>query len=400
MSAITYTLNNNSYGFMLSPISQVLNVSIASASTHTTIAVLLAGTLAPVSIKLLKRFGLRWLMMASTLMMVLSFGASCFATKVWMFNVLGVMRGMGAGFCGSAIITIIIGNWFYSDYSFFTGIAMSASGLSSVIINPIISNTLEKYGYNAAFVLYALLAVIFSLPIIIFGRERPEELGAAPYINSKDTKKTESHDGEVCVYKAKSTLFVCIMLLTLISVSISAFVSHYPNVAEWKGFNGSVGTMILSAAMIGNVCSKLIGGALASRYGCKKTYIGLLSLTFAGLLLMLLGKSVFEVVLGAGISGTFGCFGAVMMPTLTKEIYGLRQYDKAFGLVSIGIGVSGSAFITIIGILYDINNSYTNAIILSCAVCVISIMLLILLKKLEDKSEKITPASSTAVPEK
>lgn len=388
MSAITFTLNNNSYGFMLSPISETLNVSIASASAHTTIAVLLAGILAPLSIRFFRRFGLRKLMLASSAMMVLAFGASCFATKVWMFNVLGIIRGVGAAFCGSAIITIIIGNWFYSEYSFFTGIAMSVSGLSSVLINPIISNTLEHYGYHATFVLYALLAVLFSLPILIFGREKPEELGIAPYISSKDDKKVEKSSEQVCAYKPKSILFAYVMLITLISVSISAFISHYPNIALWKGFGSSAGTMVLSAAMVGNVCSKLIGGALVSKFGCKKTYMGLLLFTLAGLLLMLFSKNVLTLVVGAGISGTFGCFGTVMMPTLTKEIYGLRQYDKAFGVVSIVMGVSSSSFITVIGILYDMNSSYVSSIILSCAICIVSVMMLILLKTVENRAEK------------
>ena len=386
IAASTIGMLTNPIGVFYTPVAAALGVGRGTFALHTSLCTLLAGFLSPFAAKMMKKVPVRLLLTFGIVLACGSTALMAFATNVWAFYALGLVKGMGFAFCTLMPVTAIIGNWFEARRGMATGIALAFSGLGGAIFSPMLTALIGSVGWEKTYLISAVIAVVLALPGLLTLHYTPEEIGLAPYGGQPRAPQTGGGETSTAARKANvigpALWFLC--FLTLFNTAITGIAQHFPGIAETWGMAGQVGATMISAGMVGNIVSKLLIGVLSDKIGPFAACTAMAVTNLAALaVLLLVAPASSAVALGAAFFyGAVYSISATGLPLLTRRIFG-ENYASAYSIVTIFTN-TGSAFaITLVGLAYDFTGTYTIAlvggILLDCA----NLILLTLLAKRE-----------------
>lgn len=390
IAASTIGMLTNPIGVFYTPVAAALGVGRGTFALHTSLCTLLAGFLSPFAAKMMKKVPIRLLLTFGILLSCGSTALMAFATNVWAFYALGLVKGVGFAFCTLMPVTAIIGNWFEARRGMATGIALAFSGLGGAVFSPMLTALISSAGWEKTYLISAVIAVALALPGLLTLHYTPEEIGLAPYGGQPRVPQTEGAGEGPAARKVNvfgpALWFLC--FLTLFNTAITGIAQHFPGVAETWGMAGQVGATMISAGMVGNIVSKLLIGVLSDKIGPFAACTTMACTNLAALaVLLLLAPASSAIALGAAFFyGAVYSVSATGLPLLTRRIFG-ENYASAYSIVTIFTN-TGSAFaITLVGLVYDFTGTYTIAlvggILLDCA----NLVLLALLSKREKTQE-------------
>jgi len=149
------------------------------------------------------------------------------------------------------------------------------------------------------------------------------------------------------------------------------------------GYSVTFAALMTSASMGALAVGKVILGRLFDRFGTKKAAFVACCCTLIGITAMIFCKVVAAlpfIVLGVGL----GCsFGAVCMPIITLNIFGMKDYNSIYGKLTAATNLGAAIAPILSGRVYDVSGSYTPIYV----VCVVitAIGLAVLMKVLPKK---------------
>ena len=88
--------------------------------------------------KLIRKYNYKKILLIGVLLSSVSTWMMSYSRSVYLFYILGILRGIGVGIGGMVPITVIITNWFDEKHGLATSLALSFSGLAGAIFSPII----------------------------------------------------------------------------------------------------------------------------------------------------------------------------------------------------------------------------------------------------------------------
>ena len=108
---------------------------------------------------------------------------------------------------------------------------------------------------------------------------------------------------------------------------------------------------------------------------CSCTLLGLVGMIFCTF-----RPALALIVLGVGL----GCsFGAVCMPIIVQNIFGMKDYNAVYGKLTACTGVGSAVAPMLSGWVFDISGSYVPIYI--AAACTVACAIVVLWKNLPDK---------------
>ena len=131
LAASSIGLCTNAIGVFYTPVAKSLKVlkgTLATALTSLKMS------------KVIKKYFYKEVLLIGV---ILSSGATwlmSYSTSVYLFYILGILRGIGVGIYGMVPITVVITNWFDKKHGLATSLALSFSGLSGAIFSPLLSS--------------------------------------------------------------------------------------------------------------------------------------------------------------------------------------------------------------------------------------------------------------------
>ena len=154
LAASSIGLCTNAIGVFYTPVAKSLKVLKGTFAMHATLSTLATAlTLLKIS-KVIKKYSYKKVLLIGV---ILSSGATwlmSYSTSVYLFYILGILRGIGVGIYGMVPITVVITNWFDKKHGLATSLALSFSGLSGAIFSPLfmdyllwLANDLSFHGY-------------------------------------------------------------------------------------------------------------------------------------------------------------------------------------------------------------------------------------------------------------
>ncbi len=173
------------YGFsaLFKPISEELGFTRAVTSVASSIGRLEGGFEAPISGWATDRYGPKWLIFGGVFVIGVGLILMYFIDSLWAFYVVwGVIVGTGANVALAIPLQTAIANWFVKR----RGIAMSTqmvfSGLSGVLVLPLIAWLITVYGWRITCVIGGVVMLVAGLPLVWFfvRQRRPEFYGLMP----------------------------------------------------------------------------------------------------------------------------------------------------------------------------------------------------------------------------
>ena len=223
----------------------------------------------------------------------------------------------------------------------------------------------------------AVFLAIFLAPSILFPITLdPRDFGLLPYGYGENTE-TETTKEEVVEEntntKGNTLVYILIVIYAIFTNIVVSLPQHLPSYATSLQYPESLGAMMLSMCLIGNISSKLALGALSDKLGGKTAILLIEVINALSIVLLILHMNQLFMYGGSVLLGFGYSTAAVGLPLLIKDLFGNQRFGKIYPVISF-IGTAMNALASsFVGVIYDMTGGYYVAliIILVLIICVI-----------------------------
>jgi len=167
---------------LIVPLEGEFQWSRATISFALGINLLLYGAIGPFAAAVMDRFGVRRTMILALATSAAGVALTAAMTEPWQLVLLwGCVVGLATGFIGAYLAAFIAARWFRTHEGLVVGILTSAYAAGQLVFLPTMAALVTHAGWR---IMSLVLAgtVLFLLPLLaLFMRDRPEDLGLAPY---------------------------------------------------------------------------------------------------------------------------------------------------------------------------------------------------------------------------
>ena len=306
---------------------------------------------------LVDRYGPRFLMAGSAIVLGVSLLLLSQTREVWQFVLFyGVIGAFSIPGLGYDVVSPTIAKWFIRQRGKATGIATAGLNVGAVALTPLILFLIQTFGWRTAwFCLGFVPILILAPPSLLWLRRQPEDLGMLPDGDTRpnpsagaDTAQTPDSqiaetkpetDGEVSWTTRQALRSPSFWLLTayevLAGMSIGALIIHRIPYATDLGFSAVQAGVSFGIYGVCAFAAKLVWGLLADR--CSIHLLAIIALVSSA-------ASIFAGVGAANVWQLYATFGAlygltggalvVIGPLLWAAHFGRRHLGTIKGIMS------------------------------------------------------------------
>ena len=326
-------------GLYTSAVTSALNIPRSLYSIGTSIRYTVQVIMGLFFGSLIQKFGMKRLVGVGMFSLCISIIIRYLTTNIIHHYIGCFFWGLGITFAGGTMASTIIRRWFDKDIGKYTGIVMSANGIggavSAQIITPFINNG-EVFGYRKAYLLSAIISLVFSCLVLFMMKEKPaanaEDAGPA-----KKKARGASWIGiEFSQAKKKSYFYLTFAMVFLTGISLQSVGTISIVYMQDLGFNATFIASIATVSSLVLTCAKIIMGFLYDKKGLRFTLLLCHICVLIGFLIKAnLRLSTLGMVLAmvATILGTIAQpLETVMLPLISNDLFGTASYTKVLGI--------------------------------------------------------------------
>jgi OFA family oxalate/formate antiporter-like MFS transporter len=298
----------------------------------------------------------------------------------------GLLAGTGIGF-GYAAATPPALKWFPpAKTGLIAGLVVSGFGLASVYIAPLAQYLLGIWGLQTAMLFFgvAFLIVVCGLAMLLVNPPAgyvPEGASAnAIQTGPSRNAKMDAMPSEMM----KTRTFYTIWFIYFIGAGAGLMVIG--SVAGMaKRSMGELAFLVVAILAVGNAGGRIIAGILSDKIGRRATLMIMLS--FQTILMLISipivgaekSSAVLLLLLATFIGFNYGT-NLSLFPSLTKDIWGLKNFGINYGIVFTAWGVGGFVMGRLSQMLVTYTGTYTSSFLTAAALLIISVFLAMTLR--------------------
>lgn len=322
----------------------------------------------------------------ATLLTSVGFFLYSLATTMPGYIVGAVFAGAGYGLGGMVVVTLITRRWFATGVGAAVGIATMGSGMSSLLLSPIVARIIEGTSLTWGFRFESLIAFILGVIIFALLRDTPAQLGLEPYhkksgLLGRGGSKASSHGARREPLPRKARILLIVGCALLGSVAIDAY-NYFSILLTSQGVDTLHAATLIALMGFALTAGKFASGFLFDSIGTLRGSIIFFAMMFTGLVCACLcGHSVvlpFVAVLlfGAGVT-----LGSVGISLWSMELSTPDHLTSTVKNMQVAYVVGGFLFSMVPGPLMDACGSYViSYVILAtasalCALIVVGVYL-------------------------
>lgn len=374
---------NSTANLFVVPTTIELGMTRAEYSLTFTITSILVVAINLVFGKIYKIFGLKKLLLFTTVCAVLSCLVSATANSSFMVYLGAVLRGFVMALGSTSIAATIINNWFDKRKGVILGIVFAGSGLGTMALMQTYTAWVNTLGWR---VTYNYLAVIVGIPLLVatlFLKSTPTEAGTVPYGYDDKAEKLEKkevqRDNKNVDYsfnqvKKMPIFYICMIIILLVNASLYGTYMHL--VAFFSDINVDVGLIGSTLALIGMGTSagKILYGWLSDRFGIHITLLVTAIFNVLSTYLLLSYSAKWMITIGGVLLGlAIGCLQVTV--GVLAGLFGKKDYPIIVGLFTATLGAGWAVGPIIAGYVFDTQHTYIPVfVIFTIMVCIAAVL--------------------------
>jgi nitrate/nitrite transporter NarK len=364
------------FGVLIIPIERTFGWDRWVLSAAMSLRQLEAGIVSPAVGFLLDRFSARKLIFWSAVISAAGFIGLSFTKGVVTFFLFFVIISLGASGVSHAVTwPVIISRWFRRNRGLATGLAVTGPlfGSPIVILNARIE---EAYGWRVVLIAYGILILVGVTLLSMLVRERPESYGLRTDGDPPEEGASAERPAGVsprqpdagltlrAVLRTKEFWLFTTYLSGTFTVNSAFQVHMIPYFQQDIGLTAAWAAVVMSIVFIISGIGRVGGGYLLDRmdYRVELAVVAAL-MGFSLLYLQLVDvNSVLATLPFALMFGvSFGCL-VPMRGAVGSIMFGTRAIGGVLGLLQGGSIAAGMIGPMVMGIIFDLNGSYSAAI--------------------------------------
>ncbi|MDO5335232.1 MAG: MFS transporter [Coriobacteriia bacterium] len=309
-----------------------------------------------------------------------------FADSLPLFCLGAAIAGAGYGLGGMVCMTLLVGRWFESNVGTAVGIAACGSGVASVVM-PIIAHMLiESYSLSVSFWFEASLAVVVGLLVVLLLRNRPQEVGADPYVNPHEAEdgKPHVHMGSTRPLRPLAHHAMFLGMICIGGISVGGF-GYLGILMTSSGFAPLFGAFVLSVAGLALTLGKFVTGIVFDAVGTRLGSLIFFLMMITGLVMCCFAGMQNEILMACGaiLLGLGSALGTVGISVWSLDLSTPLERTRLVRDLQIAYAFGGFAFNFIPGPLMDLLGTYSVSygILTAMAVVAFLVVMLVYLKK-------------------
>ena len=382
-----------SFGIMFKPMMVELGWNRAAISSVFFLNMVLFALTMSVAGRLYDRYGPRWVILISTILLAAGYMCTAGIRALWQFHLFyGVLTAIGTGGASVPLIAALMSKWFEKRRGLAISLALSGACLGQFVLVPVFNRVILTYNWRVSYLLIGLIILgvntILALTVI---KGDPEDLGYKPYGQTDAAKKTPSTDtgnlvtGEkdLNLWQAMQTysfwLFLAFMFICgggdfLVATHLVPFVTDY-GVSPTTAANmlALFGLMSLGGILIAGPLSDLIGNKIP----IAATFVIRLLLY---VMIIKYHNAISFYIFAGGFGFTF-LITAPLTATLTGRLYGFAHVGLISGFITTVHHLGGGFWAYMGGLLFDTTGSYDITFVFSAILVVIALFCTLAVKE-------------------
>ncbi len=339
----------SSQGVMIVPIEEDLGWSRTITSLAISVNLVVYGVTAPFAAALMERFGVRRIAIGALSLLAIGTGLTAVMTASWQLVFLwGVLVGLGTGSTALVFGALIANRWFTKRRGLVVGIFGAAWATGQLAFLPLFARIIEHQGWRCASLTVALLSATLIPVVAIVMRDRPSDVGLAPYGAEAmpEAESNTTHSGWRAAVGALAILREAARTrafwLLAITFAICGWTtngiisSHFVPAMHDHGVTATTAASLLVIVGIFDIVGTVGSGWLTDRFDPRVLlgiYYGLRGVALIALPI-LIGPDIQPPLLLVMV--LFGLDWVATVPptvTLCREIYGVDRGAVVFGWV-------------------------------------------------------------------
>ncbi|MCZ6625687.1 MAG: MFS transporter [Deltaproteobacteria bacterium] len=300
------------------------------------------------------RFGARRMMLAGGCLFSLGIFFSSRATSLWhLFFFFGMLGSVGRAAVWTPLVATVT-RWFERRRGLALGLAQSYQ-LGTFAVVPLAAWLVTAYGWQWAFMVLGVLALVTVVPLTFFIREPRGSNASLPQESRSAGLSRDFSLGEALGTRAFWSLNFMVLGCC---VCHSFLLLHLVNHLTDQGIAISRAATIFGTMGAAGALGKIVNGLCADRFGAKPAIAGFLCVQGLGLLVFVRPDQLWLIYLGAVLWGMAQGGPMTCYPMLYREYFGERHLATVmsglFAMVGLGMALGG----LLGGILYDATGGY------------------------------------------
>ncbi|MCL6592507.1 MAG: MFS transporter [Alicyclobacillus sp.] len=321
------------------------------------------------------RYGARWVLTISLLLIGLSLLAAAYATQIWQLVLLyGVVASVGFSGASNVTASAVIARWFVEKRGLAMGIALSGMALGELVVVPAALYLITLYNWRFSMLVLGLMVTLIFVPIsYLFIRSKPADMGLLAYGQTGQTAAVTapatSPRGSLFPVLLRDRVFWALTIPYFICgfTDTGLIATHLIPYAEGKGFAVSLIAATFSIIAVFNIFGTIGTGHLSDRVKRNRLLAGIYAGRGITLLLLLYAHTPLELLVFGVLYGATEMASIAPTSTLCAHCFQRYSTGTTFGYISVShqIGSAVGAFLP--GVFYDAFHSYTLVMLLSVA---------------------------------
>lgn len=376
---IPYVINN--FGF-----------SLAGFSLIFTFGAMASAAFSPFLGKLFGKVNIKVLFIVGTMLSSLGFLGFGFANTLPQFYILSAISQIGCVLFSGLGVPYVINNWFpKKGRGKALGIAFSGGSIGNVFLQQITSQMLASKGASYSYIMFGIIAIACSLPIILLFIRMPKE-GEVEVVEENDEVVEEAKGFEGLGAKAttKNKYFWTFSIgYAIIAIAISALSTQYATyfTGELKmsaTLVGTLGSLFALFCLIGNVT----GGALFDKIGTIKTMSISMVLSTVAIIALLASSKVHGFAFLFSIAYGLNVYSYMSAPAfMATDVFGRKESSVILGTISLLFALGFAFGSSLFGMIVDNFGFNTGWIVMIACVLTGYALLLTSIKKVKDQNK-------------
>lgn len=386
-------------GILVVPLENDFHWSRGAVSFAIGVNLLLYGLVGPFAAALMETVGLRGTVLGALATVSTGLLLTTFMQYDWQLTLLwGVLIGGGTGVTANVFAATVATRWFAQRRGLVTGVLASAAAAGQLIFLPTLAELQVAHGWRWMSVGIAMVTILLIPLVAILMRDRPSDIGLAPYGEQPATLRTPDHRRrskplavafEALGLAARSRDFWLIAGSIFICGGSTAGLigTHLIPACVDHGIPEVTAASLLAGMALFNVVGTTASGWLSDRIDPRLllvTYYGLRGISLIYL------PSAFDSFFGLSVFSVFyGLDWLASIPAtirITADRFGAARAGLVFGWV-MAVHQIGSAFAAYIaGALRMDFGNYQQAFWLSGMLCFLASFMVMFIRGSEGPS--------------
>ncbi len=167
-----------SAGVMIEPLQQEFGWDTADISFAFAVRLLFYGLLGPFAAAFMNSFGVRKVVSAALLLIIVGLIGSCFITELWQLVLWwGVIVGVGTGMTALVLGATVATRWFSHRRGLVVGMMTAANATGQLVFLPLMAALTEAWGWRSALTFIIVVIIGAKLLVLLLMRDYPADLG-------------------------------------------------------------------------------------------------------------------------------------------------------------------------------------------------------------------------------